>query len=81
MWKGGDNWYFDYYCFADGAGKMLSEHLEVILVKDKLPDDWKQTVGDKMGRKGYDADSRLLNRMLDLQWECPAITYPDPNVQ
>jgi hypothetical protein len=82
MWSGGDNWYFDYYCFADNTGKMLSEHLEVILVKDELPENWKTVVSEKMGRKGYDADNRLLNRMLDLKWECPAdITYPDPNVQ
>ncbi len=80
MWAGGDNWYFDYYCFADGTGKMLSEHLEVILVSGALPPDWEEVVSEKMGRKGYDAKERLLSRMLDLKWDCPLdIPYPDPN--
>jgi hypothetical protein len=82
MWSGGPNWYFDYYCFADNVGKMLSEHLEIILVDGELPAEWQDVVVEKMGRKGYDVQGRIMPRVLDFTWECPApVPYPDPNGQ
>jgi hypothetical protein len=79
MWRGGPDWYFDYYCFPDKEGKILSEHIEIITVKGTLPSDYQQTIIDKMGKKGFDAKKRLIPRIQDFKWTCPALTFPDPN--
>ena len=79
MWRGGPDWYFDYYCFAGKDGKMESEHIEIIAVKGQLPADYQQTIIDKMGKKGYDAKTRLIPRIKTFGWTYPAISFPAPN--
>ncbi len=79
MWRGGPDWYFDYYCFTGKDGKMESEHIEIIAVKGTLPTDYQQTIIDKMGKKGYDAKTRLIPRIKTFGWSYPAISFPAPN--
>ena len=79
MWRGGDNWYFDYYCFPDEAGNMMTEHLEVVLIEGELPPDWRTTVVKKMSRAGYDVQNRIMDRLIEFDWTCPdTIAWPDP---
>jgi hypothetical protein len=79
MWRGGQDWCFDYYCFEGANGKMLPEHIEILAVTGPLPEDWQDVVVEKMGSKEFDAATRLLPRTLEFSWECPdTIAFPDP---